>query len=153
MQQQASITALVLSAFSPVKIKSVWKILLPTCLWQTENSSQVKTDFFFFFKEKCCILKSEQSCLFIPPVQNLTWFDALNYTIKELKNSEQPKFGQMLGIGEVDKTRPKNTQVLMQMENFTLTEQLEPFHSSCEGLQGEACRKNYSTHLYGIQGA
>lgn len=54
------------------------------------------------------------------PVHNLTWFDALNYTAKELKNSEQPKLGQMLGIGDVDRNRPKNTQVLMQWEILQL---------------------------------
>lgn len=95
MQQWASITAIILPSSSG-KIKSVWKILLPTHLWQVETLPKTKQVWGFFFvwkkvfclKKKCCVSKSEQNCLFTTPVQNLTWFGALNYIKKEHKNSE-----------------------------------------------------------------
>lgn len=95
MQQWASITAIILPSSSG-KIKSIWKILLPTHLWQVETLPKTKQVWGFFFclkksvlfEKKCCVSKSEQNCLFTTPVQNLTWFGALNYIKKEHKNSE-----------------------------------------------------------------
>lgn len=61
----------------------------------------------------------------------------------------------MLGIGKVDKNRPKNSRVLMQMENFTLTEQLQLFHSSCKGTSRGSVqkeKKKCSTHFIAFKG-
>lgn len=63
----------------------------------------------------------------------------------------------MLGIKKVDENRPKNSQVLMQTENFTLTEQLRLFHCSWQGTSKgsvqEEKKKICSTHFIGLQGA
>lgn len=62
----------------------------------------------------------------------------------------------MLGIKKVDENRPKNSQVLMQMENFTLTEQLRVFHCSWQEdfkSKGEGRKKYILYSLHSIQGA
>lgn len=53
MQQWASITAIILPSSSG-KIKSIWKILLPTHLWQVETLPKTKQVWGFFF----CLKKS-----------------------------------------------------------------------------------------------
>lgn len=59
MQQWASITAIILPSSSG-KIKSVWKILLPTHLWQVETLPKTKQvwGFFFVWKKVFCLKKS-----------------------------------------------------------------------------------------------
>lgn len=61
----------------------------------------------------------------------------------------------MLGIKKVDENRPKNSQVLMQMENFTLTEQLRVFHCSWQRTSKVRVKEEkniYSTHFIAFKG-